>query len=330
VMVAITFRMVSVNVSLEEPRYKTLSLYLALYALAELFELYMAFDALRLRNVVQLLGILIFQIALLVGAAIQIRQTEIALVIQENCDVSTSYTQCGGKGTLFESVEPFLIVAPCIIAASWLAMIFWIKQLYAEFGWAIFHVVGANPKMKTMYQWYQIMICLLKFDFFFFTGVTMQLLIIVLQVNSAEFGITIAAIPIDLILLFFCGVAVQREIKSVMSLSLVMMLVLLAYFAYKFVRFYEPSSRAAYDTTRGTLSVFTIIAFLLVLGTFGVGIRCFRDFDRGLLNSKVNSTPFRPRYHMSQKASENLSGDVSQEDQADQGVPLGPRLSIEL
>ena len=31
-----------------------------------------------------------------------------------------------------------------------------------------------------------------------------------------------------------------------------------------------------------------IIAFLLLLATFGVGIRCFRDFDRGLLNSKVN------------------------------------------
>ena len=45
-------------------------------------------------------------------------------------------------------------------------MVFWIKQLYAEFGlvvlsfmlcaciiyqisWAIFHVVGANPKMKS-------------------------------------------------------------------------------------------------------------------------------------------------------------------------------------
>src|SRR5882762_4694765 len=59
--------------------------------------------------------------------------------------------------------------------------------------WAIFHVVGANPKMKSlsisscineltsrsccllaMYQFYQVMICLLKFDFFSFTGVTMQ------------------------------------------------------------------------------------------------------------------------------------------------------------
>lgn len=61
--------------------------------------------------------------------------------------------------------------------------------------WAIFHVVGANPAMKStylrcrslqeikleanqkriaMYQFYQIMICLLKFDFFCFIGVTSQ------------------------------------------------------------------------------------------------------------------------------------------------------------
>jgi len=60
--------------------------------------------------------------------------------------------------------------------------------------WAIFHVVGANPKMKSkkpyplsyraggakhsfrtaMYQYYQVMICLLKFDFFFFAAVTIQ------------------------------------------------------------------------------------------------------------------------------------------------------------
>lgn len=82
-----------------------------------------------------------------------------------------------------------------------------------------------------MYQFYQIIICLLKFDFFCFIGVTtqvcrvsndmettsdmpfVQLLIVVLQTNSAEFGLTIAAIPVVLFLLAACGVAVQREIK---------------------------------------------------------------------------------------------------------------------
>lgn len=83
---------------------------------------------------------------------------------------------------------------------------------------------------KAMYQYYQVMVCLLKFDFFAFVGVTMQvgvkwewpskclmrttqLLIVVLSDNTAEFGLTIAAIPVTLILLIMAGAAVQREIK---------------------------------------------------------------------------------------------------------------------
>ena len=74
---------------------------------------------------------------------------------------------------------------------------------------------------------------------------------------------------------------------------------------YKLVRFYEPSSQAQYQTTRATLTVFSafmsfdmtadclkkpvaIVAFILLIGTFAVGLRCFADFDRGLQTSKVN------------------------------------------
>lgn len=84
-----------------------------------------------------------------------------------------------------------------------------------------------------MYQFYQIFICLLKFDFFCFVGITMQvyttflfifiplgllmicrqLLIVVLSTNSTEFVVTIAAIPVVLSLIAGCGYAVQNEIK---------------------------------------------------------------------------------------------------------------------
>jgi hypothetical protein len=86
-----------------------------------------------------------------------------------------------------------------------------------------------------MYRYYEVMVCLLKFDFFCFSGVTMQvcqassmkagfvaytchfpsakMLIVVLQTDSAEFGVTIAAVPVVIILLIFCGIAVQREVK---------------------------------------------------------------------------------------------------------------------
>ncbi|CAA7271713.1 unnamed protein product [Cyclocybe aegerita] len=321
VLVGVTFRLVDEHVPLRQTRYKTLPCYLALYALAELFELFMAFDALRLRNVIQLVGLLIFHAALMVSAALQVHQTKSALVSLGD-DCTYNYVNCGGPGTLWRKIQPLLITAPCVIAASWFLMLFLIKQLYGEFGWAIFHVVGANPKMKTMYQYYQIMICLLKFDFFFFAAVTMQLLILVLQRNEAEFGVTIAAIPVVLLLLIFCGIAVQREIKSVMTLSLVLMLAAQSYFLYKLVRFYQPSSSEQYETTRATLTVFTIIAFLLLLATFAVGLRCFSDFDRGLQTSKVHSVPIRP------SASTKNSG-MSQKESSQPGVPLGPRISIE-
>jgi hypothetical protein len=123
---------------------------------------------------------------------------------------------------------------------------------------------------------------------------------------------------------------------------------------YKLVRFYEPSSRGQYETTRATLTVFSafmssdltadylekpvaIVAFILLFGTFAVGLRCFADFDRGLQSSKVDckalvffrhaiqisflsAVPSRPKL-ASEKASSNQA--------SPSGAPLGPRISIE-
>ncbi|KAL6308966.1 hypothetical protein BKA93DRAFT_760444 [Sparassis latifolia] len=288
VMVAITFAFVEPDVDYTITRYKTLPCYLALFALAEIFELVMTFDALRLRNVIQLIGILLFHMGLTVMAALQIHETRTALVWDSGSVLNTS-----GPGSLWHKVLPFLVVTPIVIGVAWFVMLYFFRHLYYEFGWAIFHVVGADPKMKTMYQYYQILICLLKFDFFAFTGVTMQLLIIVLRENSAEFGLTVAAIPIVLILLALSGIAVQREIKWLMSISLILMLAAQTYF-YKLVRFYEPSSDQQYLSTRATLTVFTIAASLLLFATFGMGVRCFADFDKSLDKSKLHGGYYKP------------------------------------
>lgn len=106
----------------------------------------MAFDALRQRNVIQLIGILrtcapshisdvnfsyvltcrsVFHVAMIVFAAIQVHETNAALS-------STTSTQ-----GLFPQVEPFLIVVPCIVAAAWCGMIWTVRALYYEFGYVL-------------------------------------------------------------------------------------------------------------------------------------------------------------------------------------------------
>jgi len=180
-----------------------------------------------------------------------------------------------------------------------------------------------------MYQMYQIMICLLKFDFFAFVGLTMQLIIIVLSRDKAEFGLTIAAIPVVFVLLIFCGIAVAREIKWLMTCSLVLMLGAQAYFIYKLYRFFTPPTADDYVTTRGSLTTFCIFALILLFATFAVGIRCFLDFDKGLRQSKTFGnrngssfkTPNSPGDHpgMVQRGSSYFAG----------GAPLQQRISIE-
>ncbi|CAE6391591.1 unnamed protein product [Rhizoctonia solani] len=295
-MVAIAFGLVESNVETSNTkiygnRLRTLPCYFAMFGLAELFELLMGLDALKLRNIIQLIGILIFHAMLIVSAGLQIHQTRTALVNpvgtdnipanpMDSCD-DDGYKTCSGPNGLFALVEKFLIVVPVILG------------LYHEFGWAVFHAIGADPRMKEMYRWYQIMICLLKFDFFCFVALTMQLLIVVLDRSSAEFGLTVAAIPIVLILLIACGLAVQREIKWLMTGSLILMLGAQAYFLYKFSRLFIGQTREQYVSTRATLATVSIIAFLMIFASFAVGLRCFADFDKGLMKSKTNPHAMR-------------------------------------
>ncbi|VDB82969.1 unnamed protein product [Peniophora sp. CBMAI 1063] len=307
VLISVTFRLVGENVDLTDNRYKTLPCYLALFIYAELFELFMAFDALRLRSVIQLFGLAIFHLGMIVFAAIEVHELKAALVKNPG---------------LYSTVKPLVITAPCVIAASLISLGWWVYKLYWEFGWAVFRVVGANPYMKTMYRFYQILLCLLKFDFFAFTSVTMMLLIIVLNTDSAEFGLTIAAIPVVIVLLVLCAIAVQREIRWIMVVSLILMLAAETYFVFKLVRYYSPSTSGQYLSTRATITTFTIIAFLLLLVSFGIGLRCLADFDKGLKEAKTTDAPLFRRGNSSTLGGSRESKHLANE-------PLEERMSIE-
>jgi len=331
ILVGIVFGKVAAvkEISTGSGNYKTLPCYLSLFALAELFVLAITIDALKLRNIIQLTGILIFQIAMMVFAALQVRQTKTAIVTTPN---TICFTTCGNPGSLWSEVQPLLIAVPCVLAASWVALVWWTRALYFEFGWAVFHVVGANPVMKQMYLYYQVMICLLKFDFFAFVGITMQLLILVIDRTTPEFGLTIAAIPIVMVLLITCGIAVKREIKWLMIISQILMVAALSYFVFKFVRYYSPSTSAQYASTRTTLSVFTAISFLLVLTTFAVGLRCYTDFDKGLRNPKTNDALTPRRTYGSKSGTPGSPGSPGMTERNSSymgGMALSPRMSIE-
>ena len=150
-----------------------------------------------------MIGLCLFNLALLLYAAVQQEQIQDAVrALQEKNSIEPS---------VWPDVKPFLIAIPCIIAVGTvlLSVVAW--KLYDEFAWTIYKHISADLRMKRRYLTFQIYIALLKFDFFLFIGFTIQFVVVVVNRSDVEFWLTIAAIPVTVLILIMAGIFTRRE-----------------------------------------------------------------------------------------------------------------------
>ena len=57
----------------------------------------------------------------------------------------------------------------------------------------------------------QIYIALLKFDFFFFLGFTVQFSVVVVKTGDTEFALTVAAVPVTILILLLAAYFTRKE-----------------------------------------------------------------------------------------------------------------------
>jgi len=183
---------------------RTIPTFLTLYIFSFIYQLILVWDALRLKNTIQVMGLCMYNVALLIYGAVQMQQ------------IKDAVTQLHAMGDIdlkiWHESRPFLIAIPCVLAlgTSLLSVVTW--KLYDEFAWTIYKHISADLRMKTRYLTFQIYIALLKFDFFFFLGFTVQFVVIVTKTNI-EFALTLAAIPLTVVVLFLASYFVRRESK---------------------------------------------------------------------------------------------------------------------
>lgn len=128
---------------------QTIPTFLTLYIFGFLYELCLVYDALRLKNTIQIIGLCIYNLALLIYAAIQMTQIDEAVetLASNGPEIDP---------TVEAAVRPFLIAIPCIIAIGTIAMSIVARKLYDEFAWTIYKHISADLRMKKRYLTYQV------------------------------------------------------------------------------------------------------------------------------------------------------------------------------
>ncbi|KAI5474383.1 hypothetical protein MNV49_003402 [Pseudohyphozyma bogoriensis] len=238
-----------------------LPVYLGLFVLAHVFQLLLAVDALTAKNTLQIVGLCVFNTLFLVYAIIQI--IEIKLLI---------------SGRALKILVWFI---PGMIAVTELTYLVTFWPIFQEFGWQIYKRIGADRRIKKCFMWYQVFVCILKFDVFLFVAFTLQLILLVNQ-NDLERWLTIAAIPITIAFLALGLVAVRTERAMLYWGFLAGCVAGTAYFVYKqLFRIYQ-DRLTDYVLVYKSLTVFAALCFAAILWTSITSWICFRNFGRGL------------------------------------------------
>jgi NADH:ubiquinone oxidoreductase subunit 6 (subunit J) len=102
------------------------------------------------------------------------------------------------------------------------------------------------------------------------------------QPEDFEFGLTIAVIPITIVILIAAAFFVRRENKLGTLAVMICYLGALTYFIFKLVRIYQPGFRELYRPVRRSLTAFSVITILLLVLTIANAVVCMRNFGEGL------------------------------------------------
>lgn len=160
-------------------------------------------------------------------------------VIQSTEIKQISKTQELASGVTHIPVDTLTILSSVIIAVAEVAFIALGWQIWREFGWKVYKFLGADITVKRMFKHYQIFLCLIKFDLFFFLAFSIQLIFLVLTRDDWEYYLTIAALPLSLLLLVEAYLAARHENKWLMGSFMLGCLAASVYFTYKLFRIWE-------------------------------------------------------------------------------------------
>ncbi|GHJ85629.1 hypothetical protein NliqN6_2031 [Naganishia liquefaciens] len=261
-----------------------LPVYLSIFAMAHFFQLILAIDATIFRNTIQIIGLSIFNGLFLVYAVIQMDEVKTILGTAEDGSTITGETK---YSVLHVSVAVQTALILAVIAAAEVGFVILSWYIYRDFGWEIYKDLGADLAIKRYYLHHQIFVCSIRFAAFFFLGFGVQFIFLVLPQTDPEYYITIAALPVSVLLLLLGALAAQYENLWAMGGFLVGMAGGLGYFVFKTYRIYD--QRAIYHKVYKSLTTFSGLSMLILAVSLTWACIIMRNFGKGLREQRLRA-----------------------------------------
>ncbi|KZP00752.1 hypothetical protein CALVIDRAFT_560084 [Calocera viscosa TUFC12733] len=246
-----------------------LPIYIFLFGLAHAYQFVLAVDAVRSRNMLQILFLAIFNALMILYSVLQISEVQSAL-------------PAGTSGIVSIPINIVLLLVPIVIAVAEVAYLLLSWKIHTEFGWDNYKALGADRRIKKIFLHFQVFECLLKFDVYFWIGFSVQFIFLALDDSDIEFPLTIAALPISLLLLVEGHLAARFENRWLMASFMVGTLAACVYFAYKLVRILMERSEPSFMSVWKSLVGFSSACIALIILTFVMACIVFYNFGKGL------------------------------------------------
>jgi len=249
---------------------RKMKVYLGIFVLAHVFQMIMALDAVYNRNTLQVFCLTAFNLAFMIYSIIQIGEIR---------EIGGSLSQQTGISDI--PINVLTTIIPCVIAAAELAYIGLGWKIYTEFGWQVYKFLGADRQIKRMYAQFQVFECLVKFDVFFWVAFCVQLIWLVLQKQDWEYYVTVAALPLSIIVLVEGNLAARHENKWMMCTFISGCFGALVYFVYKLGKVIT-RREGEFALAWKSLTIFSVLSIIMLLITIVFAGILMYNFDRGL------------------------------------------------